>query len=42
LGIKPCPKHVKLHSRALIIILSWSKKIYDFWIHQVISKILKG
>jgi hypothetical protein len=41
LGIKQCPKHVKLYPKALIIILSWPKKFYDFWSNQIISKILK-
>jgi hypothetical protein len=41
LGIKQCPKHVKLDPRVLIIILSLPKKFYDFWSNQVISKIPK-
>jgi hypothetical protein len=41
LGIKQCPKHVKLYRRTLTIILSLPKKVYDFWSHQIISKISK-
>jgi hypothetical protein len=41
LGIKQYPTHVKLHPWVLIIKLSLSKKFYDFWSHQIISKIPK-
>jgi hypothetical protein len=39
LGIKQCPKQVKLYPSTLTIILSLPKKFYDFWSHQIISKI---
>jgi hypothetical protein len=41
LGIKQCPKQVKLHPRALIIKLSLPKKFYDFWSYQLFYKIPK-
>jgi hypothetical protein len=41
LGIKQCPKHVKLYPTTLTIILSLPKKFYDFWSYQIISKIPK-
>jgi hypothetical protein len=31
LGIKQCPKHIKLHPWVLIIKLSLPKKFYDFF-----------
>jgi hypothetical protein len=31
LGIKQCPKHVKLQPRVLSTILDLSKKFGDFW-----------
>jgi hypothetical protein len=41
LGIKQRPKHVKLHIWILSTILGLSKKFYDFWGYQLISKIPK-
>jgi hypothetical protein len=39
--VKQCPNDFKLHSGALVIILSLPKKFHNFWNSYIISKILK-